>query len=133
MNLRFTVRKGFTVPLRIWVKSPKKTVYIFIGPNYNSYKKTDSDYPDILIPVKQATEAGTWARLNIISEENGKMTCALKKIVSADGKFELLGKTSISPELDSDVTLRFSFDPGINYDINQFSLLPLGKKSRDTE
>jgi hypothetical protein len=124
MHMKFTVRNGFTAPFRIWIKSLTKTVYIFIGPDYDRYRAGDRDYPEIVIPVQQKTEAGTWARLSIVSEENGKLICTLKKIVSADGKYEILGTSSISPEFDSDVIIRFGFGQDINYDMSRFSLLP---------
>lgn len=124
MHIKFTVRNGFTAPFRIWIKSLKKTVYIFIGPEYNRYKTRDRDYPEIVIPVQQKTEAGTWAQLSIAAGTDGKLICTLKKIISADGKFEVLGTSSISPEFESDVTIEFGFGPDANYDISRFSLLP---------
>ena len=129
LHMKFTVRKGFVTPLRVWIRSNDKSVYIFIGPEYDRFKKNDPDYPEILIPVREKTEAGTWAGLSIVSSENGKVTCKLKKIVSAEGRFELLGMSSVSPELESDVSLQFNLGRGTNYDIQQFSLMPASQSA----
>lgn len=129
LSMRFTVRSaGLDAPLRIWLEGKDKKVYIFIGKSYNKYKDKDEDYPDILLLATEHIAQGAWINLTLESSPKGSLLCSLEKIVSADGKTEVIGHGAISPELKTSVKLHFYLGGEKNYNIHLFSLVPFGKK-----
>ncbi len=124
LDIKFMVRRDFSIPLRMTLNSPGRNVYIFIGENYDTYKGNDRDYPEILLLIRKKVEAGTWFILSLESKIDGSLTCRLEQVISRTST-EKLGEHIMAPEFSDEVSFMFDFGGSPNYDISSFTLNPI--------